>query len=105
MADLSLRFMGAGQIRLERTIDASLGLSKASGKVPPVLFPQGKIRRGKVPLVSKNLVKNLKKAATAEVLFTDTFQTADVSFKHGQAFVDCRSRHGWVYPIESRKQG
>jgi hypothetical protein len=30
-------------------------------------------------------------------VFTDTFQTADVSFKHGQAFVDYRSRHGWVY--------
>ena len=104
MADLSLRFMGAGQVRLEHTIDASLGLSKAPGKVPPVLFPQGKVSRGKVPLVSKKLVKNLKKAATAEVLFTDTFQTADVSYKYGQAFVDYRSRCGWVYPIESRKQ-
>jgi hypothetical protein len=58
---------------IEHTIDASVGLSKAPGKVPPVLFPQGKVSRGKVPLVSKNLVKDLKKAATAEVLFHGHF--------------------------------
>jgi hypothetical protein len=68
------------------------------------MFPQGKIKRGKVPLVSKSLVKNLHKAAIAEVLFTDTFQTSDVAYKYGQAFVDYRSRYGWVYPIASRKQ-
>jgi hypothetical protein len=103
MAGLSIRFMNAGQDRLVHTISVSRGLSKAPGKVPPVLFPQGNIKRGKVPIVSKNVVKNLHKGATAEVLFTDTFQTADIAFKYGQAFVDYRSRYGWVYPISSRK--
>ena len=104
MADLSVRFMGSGQDRLSHTIGVSKGLSKVPGKVPPIMFPQGKIKRGKVPLVSKSLVKNLHKAAIGEVVFTDTFQTSDVAYKYGQAFVDYRSRYGWVYPIASRKQ-
>ena len=104
MADMSIRFMNAGHDRLVHTIEVSRGLSKVPGKVPPILFPQGNIKRGKVPVVSKDLVRNIHKGATAEVLFTDTFQTADVTFKHGQAFLDYRSKHGWVCPIPSRKQ-
>jgi hypothetical protein len=40
----------------------------------------------------------------AEVCFTDTFETADNTYKYGQAVVDYRSRFGDVFPIRSRKK-
>ena len=103
MADLAIRFMGPGHDRLSHTIHASLGLSDVSGKVPPNLFPQGKLKRSKVPIVSKSIVHDVEQAAAAEVVFTDTFMTGDEALKYGQAFVDYRSGYGWVYPIESRR--
>jgi hypothetical protein len=111
MAELSLRFMGIGTDRLRHTLERSRGLNPATKKkgesvsvVPPLNFPQGKWKAGKTPRVAKNKVKYLHRAAVAEVCFTDTFETADVTYKYGQAVVDYRSRFGDVFPIRSRKK-
>jgi hypothetical protein len=111
MSELSLRFMGLGMDRLSHTLDRSRGLTAASNKkgdnvstVPPHNFPQGRWKSGKVPKVKKNKVQFLQKAAIAEVLFTDTFETDDTQYKYGQAFVDYRSRYGDVQPLKTRKK-
>ena len=111
MADLSLRFMGAGTDRLRQTLVRSRGLSPASKKkgenvsvVPPHNFPQGKWKAGKTPKVKKGKVENLHRAAIAEVCFTDTFETGDGAYKYGQAIVDYRSRFGDVIPIRTRRK-
>jgi hypothetical protein len=111
MADLSLRFMGAGTDRLKHTLARSLGLTPASKKkgesvsvVPPHNFPQGKWKSGKTPRVTKGKVKNLHRASIAEACFTDTFETGDSAYKYGQAIVDYRSRYGDIIPIRSRKK-
>ena len=103
MAALSTRFMGVGHDRLTHTIEISLGHSPRPGRVSPLLFPHGRLSRGKTPVVSKDKVAFLHRASVAEVLFTDVFYTDDVGVKHGSAFVDYRSRYGAVYPITSRK--
>ncbi len=109
MADLSVRFMGIGNDRLAETLKRSRGLipckrGESVARVPPHNFPQGKWSRGKVPKVSKGKVTNLHKASIAEILFTDTFETDDKTYKYGQAFVDYRSRYGDIIPIRSRKR-
>ena len=111
MAELSLRFMGIGTDRLRHTLERSRGLTPATKQkgenisvVPTLNFPQGKWKSGKTPRVSKDKVKNLHRAAVAEVCFTDTFETADNTYKYGQAVVDYRSRFGDVFPIRSRKK-
>ena len=103
MTDLAARFMGTGHDRLQQTIELSLGLTVSPGRVPPLLFPQGRHKRGKTPVVAKSKVSFLHRASVAEVVFTDIFQTDDVGFKYGSAFVDYRSRYGAVYPITSKK--
>jgi hypothetical protein len=104
MADLSARFMGAGDERLRRTIELNRGLTPTSGRVPTHLFPQGKFKQGKTPRVSKGKVHHLHRASICEVLFTDTFETGDSKYRYGQAFVDYRSRWGDVIPLRSRTQ-
>jgi hypothetical protein len=111
MAELSLRFMGIGTDRLRHTLERSRGLGPATKKkgenvsvVPPLNFPQGKWKTGKTPRVAKNKVKYLHRASVAEVCFTDTFETADSTYKYGQAVVEYRSRFGDVFPIRSRKK-
>jgi hypothetical protein len=111
MAELSLRFMGTGTDRLLQTLKRSRGLSPASktkgdnvSVVPPLNFPQGKWKTGKTPKVSKGKVSYLHRASIAEVLFTDTFEVRDMTYRYGQAFVDYRSRFGDVIPLRSRKK-
>ncbi len=87
MADLSVRFMGIGNDRLVETLKRSRGLTlckrgEVVSRVPPHNFPQGKWARGKIPKVSKEKVKYLHKASIAVVVFTDTFQTDDRTFKY-----------------------
>jgi hypothetical protein len=48
----------------------------------------------KNPKVTKGKVTNLKYAAPAEVVFTDTFQSGDSRYKYGQAFFDLASHWG-----------
>jgi hypothetical protein len=108
MTELSIRFMGAGTDRITHTVGVSNGLQKPPSKdlkrVPPKNFPQGKLERSKTPVVSKGKVGNLKFAAIAEVLSTDTFESGDRRFPYGQAFVDHASRWGEVIPLRSRKE-
>ena len=108
MADLSIRFMGAGTDRLLHTVGISNGLAKPPSKiferVPPKIFPQGKLKRSKTLVVSKGKVGNVHFAAIAEVLYTDTFHSGDVRFPYGQAFMDHASRWGDVIPIRSRTE-
>ena len=111
MAQLSLRFMGVGTDRLVQTLKRSRGLNPPSKKkgenvsvVPPHNFPQGKWKTGKTPRVKKGKVEGLHRAAIAEVCYTDTFETADSSFRYAQVVVDYRSRFGDVFPLRSRKK-
>ncbi len=104
MADLSVRFMGAGDERLRRTLELNRGLLPTTGRVPVHPFPQGKFRQGKTPRVNKGKVHHLHRAAICEVVFTDTFDTGEPTFRYGQAFVDYRSRWGDVIPLRSRTQ-
>ncbi len=91
MADLSARFMEAGDERLRCTIELNRGLSPATGRVPAHPFPQGRFLQGKTPRVSKGKVHHLNRASICEAVFTDTFETGDSRFRYGQAFVDYRS--------------
>jgi len=108
MADLSIRFMGAGTDRLIHTVGISNGLerppSKKMKRVPPKIFPQGRLKRSKTPVVAKGKVGHLHTAHIAEVLSTDTFESGDVRFPYGQAFVDHASRWGDVVPLRTRKE-
>jgi hypothetical protein len=96
MTELSIRFMGAGTDRIIHTVGISNGLNKPPSKtlsrVPPKLFPQGRLKRSKTPIVSKGKVGHLHTATIAEVLSTDTFESGDHRFPLGQAFVDHASR-------------
>jgi hypothetical protein len=94
IADLSARFMGAGDERLRRTVELNRGLLPTTGRVPIHSFPQGKFTQGKTPRVSKGKVHHLHRASICEVVFMDTFETGDSKFRYGQAFVDYRSRWG-----------
>ena len=84
MTDLSIRFMGAGTDRITHTVGISNGLEKPPSKtmkrVPPKIFPQGKLKRSKTPIVSKGKVGNLHTAHIAEVLYTDTFESGDLRY-------------------------
>jgi hypothetical protein len=108
MTELSIRFMGAGTDRIMHTVGISNGLekppSKSFNRVPPKLFPQGRLKRNKTPVVSKGKVGNLQAAKIAEVLYTDTFQSGDYRYPYGQAFVDHASRWGDIIPLRSRKE-
>ena len=109
MADLSIRFFGIGTERLEKTLERSIGLTpkvkdgkKMRNRVPvPVHnFPQGRWKTGKIPKVSKGIVRNLHKASIAEAVFTDTFEVDDSTYRYGQAFVDYRSKFGEIVPMK-----
>ncbi len=104
MSDLSVRFMGTSHDKLQRTIQLNRDLAPATGRVPPLNFPQGKFRQGKTPKVVKGKLTHLHRASICEVVFTDTFETGDSKFAYGQAFVDYRSRWGDVIPLRSRTQ-
>jgi hypothetical protein len=104
MSDLSVRFMGTSQEKLQRTLQLNRGLGPVTGRVPTLNFPQGKFRQGKTPKVSKNKVHHLHRASICEVVFTDTFESGDHKYAYGQAFVDYRSRWGDIIPIRSRTQ-
>jgi hypothetical protein len=96
MAQLSIRFLGASADRLIRTVDISNGLkspaSKRSVRVPPLIFPQGRLKTGKSPKVSKGKVGHLKHAGIGECFFTDTFESGDSRRKYRQVFYDHVSR-------------
>jgi hypothetical protein len=100
--------MGAGTDRIIHTVGISNGLnkppSKSASRVPPKLFPQGRIKRSKTPVVSKGKVGRIHTAAIAEVLYTDTFDSGDYRFPYGQAFVDHASRWGDIIPLRSRRE-
>ncbi len=104
MRDLSIRFMGAGDERLRRTLELNRGLAPTTGRVPTLNFPQGKFAQGKTPRVSKQKVHHLHRASICECLFTDTFKSGDHKYGYGQAFVDYRSRYGDVIPLKSRTE-
>ena len=103
MEKLSTRFVGTSTGRLKQTIKVSNGLTERKGVVQPNRFPQGTLTRNKTPRVFKNIVHHLHEASVAECVYTDTFETDDVAFHHGQAFVCYKSRFGAVFPIQSRK--
>ncbi len=104
MSDLSVRFMSNSNDKLQRTVQLNRGLAPASGRVPPLNFPQGKFRQGKTPRVSKDKIHHLHHASICEVVFTDTFETGDHRYKYSQAFVDYRSRWGDIIPLKSCTQ-
>jgi hypothetical protein len=108
LAELSIRFMGAGTDRITHTVGILNGLqnppTKTFGRVPPKLFPQGKLKRTKTPVVAKGRVGNLHTAGIAEALSTDTFQSGDHKFPYEQAFVDHASRWGDIIPMRSRTE-
>jgi hypothetical protein len=106
MAQLSIRFLGASTDRLIRTVEISNGLkspaSKKSVRVPPLVFPQGRMKTGMSPKVSKDKVGNLKHAGVSECVFTDTFETGDSRRKYCQVFYDHMSRYGYVTAMRSK---
>ena len=110
MIQLAIRFFGIGPDRLVHTVQIANGLATPPSKVavrdPPIykLFPQGRLKSGKTPVVSKGKVGNLKYAKIAECLFTDTFETGDSRFKYCQVFYDLVSRWGWVFPMRSKTE-
>jgi hypothetical protein len=104
MADLSIRWMGVGDERLQRTLALNHGLTPTTGRVPTLNFPQGKFVQGQTPKVRKDKVHHLHRASICEVVFTDTFETDDYHYRYGQAYVDYRSRYGDIIPLRSRKQ-
>jgi hypothetical protein len=115
LADLSIRFLGIGSERLKRTIERSIGLSpmiKVDGKtrhrrpipVPSLNFPPGRWKSGKTPKVDKGIIHNLHQAGIGEVLYMDTFEVDDFSYRYAQAFVDYRSNYGDIIPLRSRSQ-
>ena len=106
MEDLSTRFMGTSTGRLSHTLDVSLGLHVAGrqGVVRPNRFPQGTMERRNTPIVSKSIVHHLHEASIAKCVYTDTFETDDVAYRYGQAFVCYKSRFGMVFPLQSRKE-
>ena len=103
MAEMSTRWMGISDERLKETITISNGLSPTPGKVRVRRFPQGNMKRRKVPYMAKGKIEKHFQASIGEVLFTDTFQVDDDTYKYGQAYVDYRSTYGWIFPIKSRK--
>ncbi len=108
MAQLSIRFLGASTDRLIRTVEISNGLkspaSKRNLRVPPLVFPQGRLKTGKSPKVSKGSVGNLKHAGIAEVVFTDTFESGDSRRRYCQVFYDYVSRYGCVTAMRSKTE-
>ena len=115
LADLSIRFLGTGSERLKRTLERSIGLSpmvKTDGKmrhprptpVPSHNFPQGRWKTCKTPKVDKGIIRNLHQASIGEVVYMDTFEVDDSSYRYAQAFVDYRSNYGDIIPMRSRSQ-
>ena len=106
MTQLSIRFLGASTDRLIRTVEISNGLkspaSKKAVRVPPLIFPQGRLKKGKSPKVSKGKVGHLKHAGIAEVVMTDTFESGDSRRKYCQVFYDHVSRFGFVTAMRSK---
>ncbi len=108
MSELSIRLMGIGNERLRHTIQISKGLStpasKLGDRVPPLNFPQGYLREGKTPRVSKGQVGHLNSAGVGDVVFTDTFKSGDTKFLYGQAYFDYASHWSDVFPLRSRTE-
>ncbi len=108
MVQLSIRFLGASTDRLIRTVEISNGLqspaSKKNLRVPPLVFPQGRLKTGKSPKVKKGSVGHLKHAGIAEVVFTDTFETGDSRQRYCQVFYDYVSRFGYVRAMRSKTE-
>ncbi len=77
---------------------------KMRHRVPSHNFRQGRWKNGKVPRVSKGIIHGLHRASIGEVLFMDTFEVDDSSFRYAQVFVDYRSKFGEVIPMKSRTQ-
>jgi hypothetical protein len=106
MTQLSIRFLGASTDRLVRTVEISNGLkspaSKRAIRVPPLIFPQGRLKQGKSPKVSKGKVGHLQHAGIAEVVFTDTFESGDSRRKYRQVSYDHVSRFGYVTAMRSK---
>jgi hypothetical protein len=82
MKDLSVRFMGAGDERLRRTLELNRGLAPTTGRVPTLNFPEGKFAQGKTPRVDKHKVHHLHRASICEVVFIDTFDLGDYKYRY-----------------------
>jgi hypothetical protein len=110
MIQLGIRFFGVGPDRLSHTVEIANGLAKPPSKLavrdPPIykLFPQGRLKAGKTPMVSKGRVANLRHAMLAEVVYTDTFDSGDSRFRYCQVFYDLVSRWGWTFPMRSKTE-
>ncbi len=110
MIQLGIRFFGIGPDQLVHTVAIANGLAAPPSKVavrdPPIhkLFPQGRLKEGKAPVVSKGRVGNLKHAKVAEVVYTDTFETGGIRFRYCQVFYDLVSRWGWIFPMHSKTE-
>jgi hypothetical protein len=110
MIQLEMRFFGIGPDRLAHTVAIANGLAAPPSKVavrdPPIYksFPQGRMKEGKTPFVSKGRVGNLKHAQIAELVCTDTFETGDTRFRYCLVFYDPVSRWGWIFPMHSKTE-
>jgi hypothetical protein len=108
MTQLSIRFLGASTDRLIRTVKISNGLkspaSKKALRVPPLIFPQGRLKTGKSPKVSKGKVGHLNQAGIGEAVFSDKFASEDSRRKYCQVFYDCVSRFGYVVAMRSKTE-
>ncbi len=78
--------------------------SKKNIRVPPLVFPQGRLKTEKSPKVKKGSVGNLKQAGIGEVVFTDTFETGDSRRRYCQVFYDYVSRFGYVTAMRSKTE-
>jgi hypothetical protein len=78
--------------------------SKKHARVPSLIFPQGNMKKFKTPRVDKDNVGHTHQASIAEAVYTDTFETGDITFPYAQAFVDRISRYGDFIPMRSRTE-
>jgi hypothetical protein len=109
MVQLSIRFLGASADRLIRTVEISNGLNSPASKnknirLPPHIFPQGRLKSSKSPKVKKGKIGNLHHAGIGEAVFTDTFETGDSRRKYCQVFYDYVSRYGYVTAMRSKTE-
>ncbi len=72
--------------------------------VPAHNFPSGRWKSGKTPKVAKNIIHNLHQASIGEVVYMDTYEVDNSSYRYAQAFVEYRSNYGDIVPIRSRSQ-
>ena len=123
MIQLGIRFFGIGPDRLHHTVEIANGLAAPPSKVavrdPPIhkLFPQGRLKEGKTPFVSKGRVGNLKYAKlrklSAQTLSKQVIQGSNIVrfsttlFLVGDGFSPCvpRRKSAWPSQLSAAKTG